>query len=241
MSTLVLNDVKLLVAGYDLSGQSNAIALDYSSDMLDETTFGQTTRINKGGLKSVVGSHAGNWDASDASAVDPVIFARVGVEAAPVVIAPEGGAAGALAYLLRAIHSEYTVGGAIGELLPFTVAMEGSGGQPLVRGQLLHNAAATGNVTGTAFQLGALSATQFLYAVLHVFSGTGAFTVLVQSSADQAFTTPTTRFTFATVATGTPVASEWATRVAGPVTDTWWRILATNPATRNFAVAVGIQ
>ena len=241
MSTLVLNDAKLFVAGYDLSGQSNAIALEYKADMLDETTFGQTTRINKGGLKSVVGSHAGNWDATDALAVDPVSFARVGVADAPVVIAPEGGAAGALAYLLRAIHKEYTVGGVIGELLPFTVAMEGSGGQPLIRGRLMHNASATGNVTGAAFQLGALDATQFMYAALHVFSGTGAFIVKVQSAAVEAFTTPNDRITFGTVATGTPVASEWATRVQGPITDQWWRIFATNPATRNFAVAVGIQ
>jgi hypothetical protein len=42
------------------------------------------------------------------------------------------------------------------------------------------------------------------------------------------------------VGTGTPVASEWAT-YAGPQTDTWWRVVATNPNTRNFTVAAGIQ
>lgn len=241
MSSLVLTDARILIAGHDFSAQMNAVALDYSADMLDETTFGQTTRINKGGLKSVVGSVAGNWDSSSTTAVDPVLFARIGTADVPVVIAPTGGAAGGLAYLLRAIHSEYTVGAQVGALLPFSVSMEGSGGQPLIRGQVLHNASATGNVTGTAFQLGAVGATQFLYAALHVFSGTGSFIVKVQSSADQAFTTPNDRITFATVATGTPVASEWATRVAGSISDTWWRVTATNPATRNFSVAVGIQ
>lgn len=241
MASLVLRDAKILIAGHDFSGQMNAVALEYSADMLDETAFGATTRINKGGLKSVVGSAAGHWDSASTTAVDPVLFARIGTADVPVVISPDGGQASEVAYLLRAIHAEYSVGGAVGELLPFSVSMEGSGGQPLIRGTMMHNASATGNVTGTAYQLGAVSATQFLYAALHVFSGSGAFTVLVQSSADQAFTTPNTRITFATVATGTAVASEWATRVAGSITDTWWRISATNPATRNFAVAVGIQ
>lgn len=240
MSSLVLNDAKLFVAGHDLSGQMNALALEYGADMLDETTFGQTTRINKGGLRSVVGNHQGLWDAALTTSVDPVLFARIGTEDVPVVIAPAG-AAGDVAYLFRAIHSEYAPGGAIGELLGFSVSMEGSGGQPLVRGKLLHNGSATGNVTGAAFQLGAVGAAQFLYAALHVMSGTGSFIVKVQSDDAEAFTTPTDRITFATVATGTPVAAEWAVRVAGSITDTWWRISATNPNTRNFAVAAGIQ
>ena len=243
MPSLALNDVKLFAAGHDLSGQMNACALEYAADMLDETTFGATTRINKGGIKSVVANHQGFWDAGGVTAVDPVVFARVGLEDVPIVIGPEGGAVNALAYLFRAIHAEYAIGaGVVGELLPFSVAMEGTGGQPLVRGRVMHNASATGNVTGTGIQFGSsITATQFLYATLQVFSGSGAFVVIVQSAAAADFVGATTRITFATVATGTAVASEWATRVPGPITDTWWRVFATNPATRNFAVAIGIQ
>lgn len=241
MSSLALTDAKIFIAGHDLSGQMNAVALEYSADLRDETTFGATTRINKGTLKSVVGSAEGFWDSAATTSVDPVLFARVGTSDQPVVIVPQGGTVGNVSYLFRAIHTEYTVGGADGDLLPFSVAMEGNGGQPLVRGQLFHNASATGNVTGTAIQLGSVSATQFVYAALQVFSGSGTFIVKVQSASDEAFTSPNDRITFTTVATGTAVASEWATRVAGSITDTWWRVTATNPATRNFAVAVGIQ
>ena len=242
MPSLALNDVKLFAAGHDLSGQMNACALEYAADLLDETTFGQTTRINKGGIKSVVANHQGFWDAGGVTAVDPVVFARVGLEDVPIVIGPEGGAFTARAYLFRAIHAEYAIGaGVVGELLPFSVAMEGTGGQPLVRGRLLHNASATGNVTGTAVQLGSITATQFLYATLQVFSGSGSFVVIVQSAAAPDFVGATTRITFATVGAGVAVASEWATPVPGPITDTSWRVFATNPATRNFAVAVGIQ
>lgn len=240
MSSLLFNDAKILIGGHDLSGQMSATALEYGADMLDETTFGATTRINKGGIKSVVGNHQGLWDSASTTAVDPVLFARVGTADVPVVVGPEGGAVNALAYLLQAIHAEYTVGGEQNGLLPFTVAFEGSGGQPTVRGRIMHNASATGNVTGTAIQLGAVSATQYVYGALHVFSGSGSFDVKVQSASDQAFTTPNDRITFTNVVTGTAVASEWK-RTAGAVTDQWWRVVATNPATRNFAVAVGIQ
>lgn len=239
MSSLVLTDAKLFVAGRDFSGQMNALALEYSSDLQDATTFGAGTRINAGGLESIKANAQGLWDSASANAVDQVSFDNIGLSDIPIVIAPSP-AVGDTAFLFRAVHSEYAPGGKVGELLGFSVSMEGSGGQPLIRGALLQNGSATGNVTGPSVQLGAVSAAQFVYAALHVMSGTGSFIVKVQSASDQAFTTPNDRITFATVATGTPVASEWA-RLAGPITDTWWRITATNPNTRNFAVAVGIQ
>ena len=241
MPSLALNDVKLFAAGHDLSGAMNACALEYAADLLDETTFGQTTRINKGGIKSVVANHQGFWDAGIATAVDPSVFARVGLEDMPIIIGPEGGAFNALAYLFRAIHAEYAIGaGVVGELLPFSVAMEGTGGQPLVRGRVMHNASATGDVTGTGLQLGPIGASQQLYATLQVFSGSGTFIALVQSAAAADFVGAITRFTFSTVATGTAVQSQWgqATLVTS---HTWWRIIATNPATRNFVLAIGIQ
>lgn len=239
MASTVLTDAKIFLAGRDFSGQSNAVALEYSADMLDATTFGQDTRINTAGLKSAVGSCAGHWDATDDTSVDPVAFARLGTADQPLVIA-EDGDVGDTAYMKRVALGEYTLGGQIGELLPFSLTFEGTDGQPLVRGKLFHNASATGNVTGTAINLGAITASQFVYAALHVFSGTGDLVVQVQSSADEAFTSPQVRIAFATVGTATPVATEWA-RLAGAITDPWWRITATNPATRNFAVAVGIQ
>lgn len=239
MASLALTDARLLIAGRDLSGQMNALALEYGAEMLDASTFGVGTRVNAGGLKSVVANAQGLWDASTVNAPDPAIFDNIGVADIPVIIAPSP-AVGDRAYLFRAVHSEYTPGGQVGELLGFSVAMEGAGGLPLIGGALLHNGSATGNVTGTAVQLGAVSASQFVYAALQVMSGTGNFTVVVESASDQAFTVPNTRITFAQVGTATPVASEWAS-LAGAITDTWWRITAVNPNTRNFAVAVGIQ
>lgn len=241
MASLVFKDAKIFVAGHDFTGQMNAVAMEYAADMLDETTFGVTARIRKGGQSRVNVSASGLWDASATTAVDPVLFARVGTADLPTAIVPEGGTPGLRAFMVRAINAEYKVGAEIGNLLPFDVAFQGSGGHAPIQGWLLYNASATNNVTGTAFNIGAVGASQYVYGALHVFSGSGNFTVKVQSASDEAFTSPNDRITFTQVATGTAVSSEWATRVAGSITDQWWRIVATNPATRNFAVTVGIQ
>lgn len=237
MSSLALTDAKIYVAGNDWSGQMNQVAIEEACETLDATTFGQTTRINAAGLLAVNASAEGLWDASSTTAIDPVVFSNVGTADLPMMIVPQGATVGNIAYIFRGFRASYKPGGAVGELLKFSVAMLGSGGQPLVRGKLMWTGSATGNTNGTAIQLGAVASTKFVYAELQVFSGTGAFIVKVQSSPDNSSWTD--RITFATVATGTAVASEWQ-RLAGATADTYWRITATNPNTRNFAVAVGI-
>lgn len=234
----VFRDARLFVAGHDLSGHMNALALTYGADMLDATAMGDSARKHQGGLKSIVGNHQGLWE-SGAGKPSAVLFTAVGGPGVPVVIAPTGGDAGSVAHMFQATHAEYTPGGSVGELLPFAVTMEGARGTPPVRGILAHNGEEEGNVTGTAYQIGAAVTGQSVYAALHTLSGSGTFAVTVESDEDEDFLDPTARIVFATVATGTAVAAEWKA-LAGPVTDTWWRVTATNPATRNFAVAVGI-
>ena len=51
MSTLVYKNAKFEVNGTDLSPDVSELALNYSSEMLDETAMGDDTRIRKGGLK----------------------------------------------------------------------------------------------------------------------------------------------------------------------------------------------
>lgn len=241
MASTVLRDAKIYLGGYDFSAQMSAVALEHSAEMLDETTFGQVTRINKGGLQGIVGSCEGLWDSTEDVGVDPVQFARVGGAKLPVILSPDGGQVGERAYLFESVTSEYSPGGAVGELLRFSLSMEGGNGQPLVQGQIMQTGSESGDVTGTAFQLGAVSAAQHIYAALQVFSGDGDFTAKLQSDTEEAFgDDPTDRITFTEVDDLVAIASEWA-RLAGAITHTWWRVVATNPSTRNFVVAVGIK
>lgn len=242
MATQVLTDSKLYVAGFDLSGQMNALGLDYSAEMLDATTFGADTRINAGGTKAIVAAHEGLWDSSTSAAPDPVIFSRVGTQNVPVTICPTTGADGEVAYIFRAIHSEYSPAASRGELLAFSVTMEGSDGAPLVRATVLQPAGAeTTTGTGTGRELGAVSSSQSLYGALHVISASSGDTldVIVESDEDNNFNTATTRLTFSEQSA---VGSEWQS-VAGAIADTFYRVSFTIGGTDpsfSFVVAVGI-
>jgi hypothetical protein len=224
MATQTLTNCKIYVAGFDLSGDLNAVALDYGADMLDGTTFGQTTRINVGGLKTTVAKCEGLYDVDGTDEPDDVIYSRIGTANVPVSICPTTGAVGEVAYLFRSVHTEYSVGGAIGDLLPFSVGAEGSDGAPPIRGYVMQaSGSVTADANGTAVQLGAVSATQRLYGSLHVLSASAGDTldITVESDTASNFPSATTVLTFGQLTTAGE--SDWQS-VAGAITDTWYRI-----------------
>lgn len=242
MATQVLTDPKLYVGEYDLSGDLNAVALNYAAEMLDATAFGQTTRIHKGGLKTVGLSGEGFWSGGS-DLVDDALFAKIGVADVPVTVVPAGETVANPCYLFRCIHGSYAPGADIGEMLRFSVSAEGSGGVGAVRGQVLHVGSETATGAGTKVQVGAVTAGQTLYAALHVLTVSGTsptLDVVLQSDADASAGGETGRITFAQ-ATG--ITSEWAS-VAGAITDTYWRasftIGGTDTPTFEFILAVGI-
>ncbi len=159
MSEYVLRDCKLWLAGFDLSGDTNALALDYGAELLDATTFADATRGRAGGLKTVAVSHEGFWEGG-ADKVDEVLFARLGLKDEVMTIAPETGADGETAFSFLSALSEYSPGGQVGELLAFSVRGESSGA--LVRGTIMHNATRAGSGNGPARQLGVVAAEQKL-------------------------------------------------------------------------------
>lgn len=244
MATQVLTDVKLFAGAYDFSSDMNALALTYASEMRDATTFGNSTRINKGGLKSIVASLEGLWDADGTDEPDDILFGTVGTSSVPVTICPQTGADGEVAFIFRSIQSEYSTGAQLGDLLAFNVSLEGSDGAPLVRSTILHSAASartsTGN--GTARQIGAVASGQSLYASLHVIARSGTnptLDVKIQSDNASNFPSATDRITFAQK---TAIGSEWSS-VAGAITDDWWRVACTLGGTNpsfTFIVAAGI-
>jgi hypothetical protein len=228
---------EVLFAGYRFTPQVNEIGEAMTTESLDATTLGNTTRLMEPGLKGYGFSGGGLWASPTP---DANVYDNLRTRNVPVSLLLTDGTAGTKARSHKATVAQWQIGpAAVGELLPVKFGF-GAMAAP-VNGNVLYNASATGNVTGTAFQLGAVSATQFLYGILHVFSGTGSFIGLIQSDNAEGFPSPTTRLTFATVATGTPSASEWAVPIGGAITDDWWRISVTNPNTRDFAIVAAIQ
>jgi hypothetical protein len=238
----VFKDVKVYAHGYDLSGDLNACAFEYGADMLDGTKFGHGTRVNSPGLATARLSHEGHWRANGTDAPDDVIFPRIGTANVIATVSPQTGAVGEVAYFFQAVHSEYSLGGAIGDLLPFSVVAEGDNGVPPIRGKILQAAGSvTATGTGTAVEIGAAASGQTLYAALHVFSASAADTldVVIQSDVDSGFATPVTALTFAQQSA---IGSAWAS-VAGPATDSFYRVSYTVGGTSpdfSFVVVLGV-
>lgn len=244
MAQQILSQSKLYAAGYDFSGDLKGIALRLGADVPDNTTFASGgTRSRLAGLRTGAFSLDGFWNISgSAVAADDTLFGNVGLNDIPVTIAPQTGAEGEVVYFTKANFVDYVPGAKVGELFAFNVSGESTG--EVVRGVLLHNAARTSGGNGTITNVGAVSATQKAYAALHVLaltpSGSPSFTCKIQSAALVGFGSPTDRITFTAA---TAVGGQWATPVAGAITDAYWRIVytLTNISSITFAVSFGIK
>ena len=236
MATQVITCSKLWLDGYDLSGRMNALALNVSADMQEDTVLCSDTHTMKGGLKSVTMAHEGFFSGGDGD-VDDVLFDSFALAGVPVSIGPvNSGADGELAYFMKATMADYSPGAAVGEMFAFSVTAENAG-DGLVRGTIMHNAVESGSGSGTARQLGAVASGEKMYAVIHVISGTGTLDVVVQSDDNSGMTSETNRITF-TQATG--VTAELLS-VDGPITDDWWMVDFTVTGSFEFVVILGIK
>ena len=127
MATVYLRNVRIFVDGYELSGDFNEIAMDYSAEMLDETSFGDSTRIRKGGLKIVDVSGGGNWN-GDAGTVGRILFDIVGTDDKVISVFANGVTEGTTTdkgFSTKGVVSEFNIGDSVGTLLPFDFMMQG--------------------------------------------------------------------------------------------------------------------
>lgn len=235
MSVFYLLDCSAWVDGYDFSGDSNKLSLSAEVADLDRTRFrGGGWKSLRGGLKSVTAGLEGLW--SDEPDLEG--FGDLGGADRAVTISPTG-VAGDRAYVFKATKLKYSAFGEVASLTPFTLDMSGSNTTGLVRGRVaaaLGDVSATGQL-GSVLNLGAVSSTQYLYAVAHVF-GTPGTTITIDVESDDAagMASPTTRGTLGPL---TAAGGTWLARVAGPITDTYWR-LNVSAITGTFTVAGAI-
>lgn len=131
MATLVFKDAKVYLDGYDLSGDHNQLALSYEAESLDATVFGNATRVKRGGLRVARATGSGYWQAG-ANALDPTLFDLLGLDDKVVTVFADGITEGTTCgsgsgFTMKAVAGQYRVGGAVGDLLPFTLEAEGRG------------------------------------------------------------------------------------------------------------------
>jgi hypothetical protein len=241
MASQILSNVRVFMQGVDYTGIVNTAALKLSAEMKEATNF------NSGGFKEY---KPGLLDAdlqvsgyADYTGYDSGLYGNVAVADAPIALIPQGGAEQDIAFFLKALQAKHDFDGKIGDMAAFSIQAQASS-DPLVRGQVLHNAARTAGGNGTIIQAGAVGAAQKAYAQLQVLSittgGSPSFTCKVQSAASAGFASPTDRITFAT---STAVGAEQPAGIAGAITDQYWRVVytLTNITSITFAVLFGIK
>jgi len=240
MAGFALLNATPYVSGYDFTGDSNKLTLASSLADLDTTTFANSGwRSRTGGLKDATLHLEGFWSGPQ----DAESFPALGTVDQAMTVSPTG-VATSVAYMGQVAKLQYATFDAVGMLMPFSLDASGSNNAGLVRGQLAaakQTVSATGALTPTTgVQLGAVGSTQFLYATFHVFGTPGTtITAVVESATSNAFSSPTTRMTIGpiTVAGGT-----WGTRVAGSISDTWYRVrISAITGTFSVAAAIGVQ
>lgn len=249
MGSFAANNITTWFSGFDMTSQLNSTSLAMSYDALDATVYQAPTvtnpsRVRVAGLEDAQLNESGFWEAG-AGLLDPTAFTALG-GASQVISASPDGAEQSVAYMLRARQFNYSIFGQIGELIPFQLAAQAARGTGLasvaaIRGRVLKTKAvvsATG-ATGTAYQLGAVAAGQYLYGAFHEFAVGTTVTAVLESAVDNTFAGATTRITFGPI---TAIGGTWGTRVAGAITDTWYRLRVTAiTGSHTIACTAGIR
>lgn len=224
MGKYVIQNGKILLNGFDLSGDHNQIGLTVAREERDVTTFGKAGVQRIAGMQSFEVSGSGFFEAGTGK-IDTVVAPNLGTSGAELTILPQGTSVGSKAFIGEINTFEYAPGGSVGDAMGFTFAGR-SEGTVLVDGTVLKSGAVSTSGTGTILNLGQIASGRFGYGILHVTAtsgngGTQTLDVKIQSDSTTGFISPTTHISFTQV--GNAVASQWKATTATSTTDSYWR------------------
>lgn len=231
-------DARILIGGYDFTGHSNTVSLDYNVELLDRTVFGSSFRKRKPGLEDVSFSVSGYINSTQSGSTaqhDDRAWQMIGQSTAQNVSILADTSKGGLAHMANQVFSDYNLGGAVGDLLPFDLTGAGQARSPAcIRGKVVASlsSSTSGASTGfnsTALNFGVSTSTRArMYASAHVvgFSTIANFKWhgILQVSASSGFSTAQSWINLFDVTTrATTHAGFWGTTIA-PTTKTWMRV-----------------
>lgn len=212
MTVAAFTNASVLVGDLDASPFTNSVTSAVMLDMLDATVCGTGGfRSFAPGLRSGVMAIEGFQDWGVGGFFEKISTADGGVptlmSVAPIAPAATLTAGDPVAFMRGPIDELTEVTGDAGQLAKMGLHIAND--SPFVMGVVLHPLATRSTTaSGTAVALTGPTASQTLYAGLHVTTGTGGtLTVRVQTDDGVGFGTPTTRITF-TATTGPVTAGE---------------------------------
>lgn len=243
--TAPLTDARIYLAQYDISGDLNQIAVSVTNDALPDETFGQVAHTKKPGLPTIKANISGfsKFNATALNAIDGRIEGNLSVVDIPLTFAKTGNI-GENSFFFKSMLANFVRDGSIGQLLKFKCDAEATGTNVnLVRATIMEDGKTSRVAAGNSATqtLGAVLSTQKVYAALHVtaFVGTDITFTIKHATTDFATITGMTAFAQVTAPT-----SEYWLPVAGPITDTFFRVYwTTSGGFTSFSaiVSIGIQ
>jgi hypothetical protein len=234
----------LYAGGHDFTGDIKQWSVDGGSETKDKTTFRNSgARKKRTGLLTAAFSMNGFTDLSE-DGQDAHLFTAYSGRSSRVITVGNDETEGQPCVMMQGLTAAFNPGGGgpVGELSAFSANGVSSDGTGAMRGALLleQTAVSTTGAKGTGVQLGAVSATQYLYASLHLLGTAGtSITAVIESDDNSGFTTATTRCTFSSL---TAADGYWATPAAGAITDDWYRLRVTSvTGSWTVACAAGVR
>lgn len=226
MAVEVLYRADILIDGVAASTDSNKVKVTVSQEKKEVTTFQCTSRRYIAGLNEPQAQASGNYQSGAGTLVNitEAKFPSLSSFTACTVQIGHSQVEGDPVDLFAAVPVSMEYDGQDGEVYPFSFDTRNSNGAGAVRGTRLLRAAQTASSgSGTAFQLGAVTSVQSIYAAINVVQTTGTtagVTFTLVSAASSGMGGATTRITFTP---GTSAIGAQFTSVAGSITDTWWQ------------------
>lgn len=221
MSYVIGTCAHILIDGHDFSADHHTLGVNYGSEMQDCTTFGQGTRVYRGGLKTASVSGEAYLNLAS-SGIEAVLFGNIdnvaGKLATVFVDGIETGSTYKTGTGLLSVQSQFNTGAQVGTLIPLSVQLDAAG--TAVKATVLENflstALSTGANNGGAVGYVHCSTGEKLYAGWHVTAvSTGlasSVSAVIQAASSSGFASSNTRISFSALdnkgsAVATPVAS----------------------------------
>lgn len=233
---VVLEAPAVWLGGYDITTDLSDVEMKAARAELADPRFGNGVAATYPGIQEIDANVNGIYNpaatGADGIITSPRVIATTpDFSAWPLTVCPPNaptaaaGADGNVAYTLRTAQFGLKFGAEHGQLLPFYLSSRARTGLLTRDTILLPKATYLVTTTGTAWQVGAVTAAQKVVVTLHVFAvtGGGTWTATLESDNGVGFATPIVRATF----TGATAITRQVIEVAGAITDDWWRIVFT--------------
>jgi hypothetical protein len=221
MAVVAFTDGRVYAGGVNLSGYANQAQLEITANELDRSSISSTWDETVLGRRRASFESTSFWEAG--AGKPDSLFDNLGLANQVLTLLPDGDDGG-VGYSVQAVAVQHTVGAPAGELMTVQFSARGDISRA-IRGTVMHDdvTSRTSSSTGTIRQLGAVGATQRVYAALHVLSVSGTsptLDVTVESDNAVGFPSAATQLTFTQK---TAAGAEWKSSV-GAITDDYWRV-----------------